>query len=207
MAASAAPYGAKPIGTLSASGSFTGKVQHIKIASGYDTLISWGDFVKLVAAGTIEKDTGTTTATPVGVFMGCSYTDPTTSQPTYAQMWTADVAASDAMAYVLTDPNVLFQMQGDGAITQAMLGSNFAIVVTAGSRLIAPHIDTARRRENAALLSTLLLLRAEALELENRAAEAQAVRLDSLGWARYGFGSDWAVRAKMREIASLNPLK
>ena len=74
-------------------------------------------------------------------------------------------------------------------------------------RLIAPHIDTARRRENAALLSTLLLLRAEALELENRAAEAQAVRVDSLGWARYGFGSDWAVRAKMREIASLNPLK
>ena len=136
MAASAAPYGAKPIGTLSASGSFTGKVQHIKIASGYDTLISWGDFVKLVAAGTIEKDTGTTTATPVGVFMGCSYTDPTTSQPTYAQMWTADVAASDAVAYVLTDPNVLFQMQGDGAITQAMLGSNFAIVVTAGSTTI-----------------------------------------------------------------------
>ena len=136
MAASAAPYGAKPIGTLSASGSFTGKVQHIKIASGYDTLISWGDFVKLVAAGTIEKDAGTTTATPVGVFMGCSYTDPTTSQPTYAQMWTADVAASDAMAYVLTDPNILFQMQGDGAITQAMLGSNFAIVVTAGSTTI-----------------------------------------------------------------------
>ena len=136
MAASAAPYGAKPMGTLSASGSFTGKVQHIKIASGYDTLISWGDFVKLVAAGTIEKDAGTTTATPVGVFMGCSYTDPTTSQPTYAQMWTADVAASDAMAYVLTDPNVLFQMQGDDAITQAMLGSNFAIVVTAGSTTI-----------------------------------------------------------------------
>ena len=136
MAASAAPYGAKPIGTLSASGSFTGKVQHIKIASGYDTLISWGDFVKLGAAGTIEKDAGTTTATPVGVFMGCSYTAPTTSQPTYAQMWTADVAASDAVAYVLTDPNVLFQMQGDGAITQAMLGSNFAIVVTAGSTTI-----------------------------------------------------------------------
>ncbi len=74
-------------------------------------------------------------------------------------------------------------------------------------RLIGPHVETARRRENAALLSTLLLLRAEALELENRVAEAQLVRVDSLGWARYGFGSDWAVRAKMREIASLNPLK
>ena len=74
-------------------------------------------------------------------------------------------------------------------------------------RLIAPHINTAKASENAALLSTLLLLRSEALELENRHAEARSVRLDSIGWARYGFGPDWAVRAKLREIASLNPLK
>ncbi|MFD2739406.1 DUF2927 domain-containing protein [Sulfitobacter aestuarii] len=72
---------------------------------------------------------------------------------------------------------------------------------------IAPHIATAQRHENAALLATLLLLRAEALELEQRAEEAAAVRLDSIGWARYGFGPDWAVRAKLREIASLNPRK
>ena len=74
-------------------------------------------------------------------------------------------------------------------------------------RLTGPHIETARRNENAALLATLMLLRAEALELENRHAEARSVRLDSIGWARYGFGPDWAVRAKLREIASLNPLK
>ncbi len=74
-------------------------------------------------------------------------------------------------------------------------------------RLIAPHLRSARESENAALLSTLLLLRSEALELENRHAEARSVRLDSIGWARYGFGPDWAVRAKLREIASLNPLK
>ncbi|MEL6451327.1 MAG: DUF2927 domain-containing protein [Pseudomonadota bacterium] len=72
--------------------------------------------------------------------------------------------------------------------------------------LLSPHIDQAARNENAALLSTLLLLRAEALDLEGRTAEARTVRLDSLGWARYGFGSDWAVRAKLREISSLNPL-
>jgi hypothetical protein len=74
-------------------------------------------------------------------------------------------------------------------------------------RLIAPHIEASQRNENAALLSTLLLLRSEALELVNRHAEARSVRLDSIGWARYGFGPDWAVRAKLREIASLNPLK
>ncbi|MEL6464458.1 MAG: DUF2927 domain-containing protein [Pseudomonadota bacterium] len=72
---------------------------------------------------------------------------------------------------------------------------------------LAPHIDRAAQNENAALLSTLLLLRAEALDLEGRSAEARTVRLDSLGWARYGFGSDWAVRAKLREISSLSPLK
>lgn len=73
--------------------------------------------------------------------------------------------------------------------------------------LILPHLATAERYENAALLATLKMLQAEALDLTGRVAEAQAVRMDSLGWARYGFGSDWAVRAKQREISALSPLK
>lgn len=73
--------------------------------------------------------------------------------------------------------------------------------------LIEPHIAPAAASQNAALLSTLQLLRAEALEMQGRVAEAQAVRLDSLGWARYGFGADWAVRAKLREIAALSPIE
>ena len=74
-------------------------------------------------------------------------------------------------------------------------------------RLIDPHIDAVTRAENASLLATLLMLKAEALELAGRTSEAGTVRLDSLGWARYGFGSDWAVRARLREIAALNPRK
>lgn len=72
--------------------------------------------------------------------------------------------------------------------------------------LLDQHIPRAEAAENAALLATLLLLKAEALRLEGREAEARAVRLDSLGWARYGFGPDWAVRAKMDEISALSPL-
>lgn len=72
-------------------------------------------------------------------------------------------------------------------------------------RQISPHLDTAARSENAALLATLMLLQAEALDLIGQTEAARSVRLDSLGWARYGFGSDWAVRAKMQEIAALNP--
>jgi hypothetical protein len=136
MATSAAPTGAEPVGTLSASGSFTGKVRHIKIASGYGTAIFYGDFVKLVSSGTVEKDTGTTSLTPVGVFMGCSYTDPSTNQKTFNQTFPASTAASDIMAYVLDDPNVLMQMQGDATLAQTTLGNNVAVVQTAGSTTI-----------------------------------------------------------------------
>lgn len=72
-------------------------------------------------------------------------------------------------------------------------------------RLTRGHLRTAEQAENAALLATLLLIRAEALALEGRVEEARRVRLDSIGWARYGFGPDWAVRAKLREIAALSP--
>ncbi|MEX0351595.1 MAG: DUF2927 domain-containing protein [Paracoccaceae bacterium] len=70
---------------------------------------------------------------------------------------------------------------------------------------IGPQLQVAQRAENAALLSTLMLLDAEALELQGQRDKAEDVRLDSLGWARYGFGSDWAVRARMQEVAALNP--
>lgn len=133
MSATAAPYGARPIGTLSANGSFSGKVRHIKIASGYATTIYTGDFVKLVSTGTIEKDAGTATMTPVGIFMGCAYTDPTSKQLTFNQRWPTGTVAADAVGYVIDDPDVLFQMQSNGSLAQTALGNNSAVVQTAGS--------------------------------------------------------------------------
>ncbi|MDT8855608.1 DUF2927 domain-containing protein [Paracoccaceae bacterium Fryx2] len=66
-------------------------------------------------------------------------------------------------------------------------------------------IPAVAEAENAALLATLMLIKAEALDLAGRGAEARAVRLDSLGWARYGFGTDAEVRARMADIAALAP--
>ncbi len=138
MATTATPMGAEPTDTLSASGSFTGKVRHIKIASGYGTGIFYGDFVKLVAAGTVEKAAVTTAvvAGTVGIFVGCSYTDPTTSQLTFNQQFPASTAADDIMAYVVDDPKLVFKMQGDGSIAQTGLGNNVSAVNTAGSTSI-----------------------------------------------------------------------
>ena len=142
MPSSATPYGAMPQAGLSCNGSFTGKVRHIKIASAYDTAIFYGDFVKLVAAGTVEKDAGTTSMTPVGIFVGCKYTDLNSKNLTFNQQWVADTSASDAVAYVMDDPNILFQMQCDGTAAQTVLGSNCAVTQTAGSTSIGTSKNT-----------------------------------------------------------------
>lgn len=73
--------------------------------------------------------------------------------------------------------------------------------------LVEGSIPVAAAHENAALLATLMMFKAEALEMLGRAPQARLVRMDSLGWARYGFGTDANVRARLNEIASLNPLK
>jgi hypothetical protein len=71
--------------------------------------------------------------------------------------------------------------------------------------LVGRALPAATRAENASLMATLLMIRAEALELQGRMSEAAAVRLDSLGWARYGFGRDAAVRDRLTEVAALSP--
>jgi hypothetical protein len=71
--------------------------------------------------------------------------------------------------------------------------------------IVNAHLRDVANAENAALLATLLFVKAEALELLNRPAEAREVYLDALGWARYGFGSDDEVRARAGEIAMLSP--
>ena len=132
MASTAAAFGLKPVNLIGGQ-PFAGSTRQIKIASGYGTNIFNGDVVKLVAAGTVEKDTGTTTATPVGVFVGCTFTDPNSEQMTFKNYWPASTVASDAFAYVVDDPDVLFHIQADGSVAQTALGANFAIVQGSGS--------------------------------------------------------------------------
>lgn len=59
------------------------------------------------------------------------------------------------------------------------------------------------RAENPALLATLMLIKAEALESLGRVDAARALRLDSLASARYGFGGERQVRAWMADVAAL----
>ncbi len=71
--------------------------------------------------------------------------------------------------------------------------------------LVNAALPAATQGQNATLLATLLMIKAEALELQGRMSEAASVRLDSLGWARYGFGRDQDVRDRLTEVAALSP--
>lgn len=135
MATTAAPYGFRPVNLIGGR-HYAGSTRLIKIASAYNTNIFFGDPVKLVTAGSVEKDTGTDALTPVGIFLGCTYTDPTRSVPVWRQYWPANTVASDAMAYVCDDPFAVFQIQANGTVAQAALGANAAIVQTAGTTTI-----------------------------------------------------------------------
>ena len=138
MAATATPHGASPVGSL-VSCAYNAKVTHYKIKNAFGTSIFYGDFVKFGDDNpntTIQKDTGTTSATPIGVFLGCAYTDPTTKQFTTNNFYPASTAADDIVAYVASDPFLIMQMQSDEALTQDDLGKNVAIVQTAGSTTI-----------------------------------------------------------------------
>ena len=111
----------------------------MSIASGYGTDIFFGDVVKRASNGTIEKDTGTSTATPVGIFMGCTYTNPSTKQKLFYQSYPAGTSASDIQAYVADDPDVLFKVASVSSGTTVafygpnVIGENAVLCQNAGS--------------------------------------------------------------------------
>jgi hypothetical protein len=132
------PYGLQPINLIGGQ-VFAGSTRQLKIASGYAANIFAGDVVKLVSTGVIEKDTGTTTATPVGVFVGCQFTNPSTKQIQFQQYWPTGTVAADAVAFVLDDPDVLFKVAAVSSGTtiafygQTVVGTNVSLVQNAGS--------------------------------------------------------------------------
>jgi|TARA_R100000479_G_scaffold174699_1_gene123628 hypothetical protein len=138
MASSATPFGARPVSSL-VSCAYNAKITHYKIKNAFGTDIFYGDFVKWADDNpntTIQKDTGTTACTPIGVFLGCAYTDPSTGQFTPNQYYPASTAADDIVAYVASDPFIVMQMQSDESLNQDDLGKNVAVVQTAGSTSI-----------------------------------------------------------------------
>jgi len=91
--------------------------------------------VKPVTGGGIERAVANTSDLVVGVFNGVFYTDPTTQKPTYKNYYPGTVNASDIVANVIDDPNVVYKVDSDGAFDVEDIFKNFAITNATGSTL------------------------------------------------------------------------
>lgn len=133
MALVATPYGLRPT-NMQGGQKMTHGMRLIPITLAYATSIFNGDLVALTS-GMITKDIGTTTALPIGVFLGCEYEDAALGL-FHRNYWPASTViktGTTAWAYVVDDPDCLFEIQSAAAVTQAMLGLNGDLVQGAGS--------------------------------------------------------------------------
>ena len=143
-----APYGFQAINRVDGT-PYAGQTRLIPIASTYNTAIFAGDLVKIVAAGTIEKFTGTTTGSPSGVFVGVQYVN-SLSQFTPAQYYPG-TSVTEAFAIVVDDPMAAFKVAVTAAnstmssAARAGVGANMSVLAGTG--------DTATGNSGASVLA------------------------------------------------------
>ena len=135
-----APYGLLAQNLLGGQ-VFAGSTRMYNIQYGYATNIFYGDFVVLARGFATRASVGTGTGLnqTVGIFLGCTYTNPTTKQKLFSQYWPASTAAGDCQAYVYDDPDAVFKAVvcntgttvASGAL--AMIGTNLSAINNTGS--------------------------------------------------------------------------
>lgn len=72
-------------------------------------------------------------------------------------------------------------------------------------RIVDRSLNAVRQAEHAALLSLMLLVKAEALAVLGRLDQSAKVQQEALAWARYGFGDEGEIRARADEIVAISP--
>ena len=132
MANKDASFGMRPVKMMGGS-PWTGGTSRYRIAANYGTAIYTGDMVMQVTGGTVEIHADGGTVPIVGVFMGCQYTDPTSGEQVFSAYYPASTNASDIIAFIVDDPNVVFEIQADDTFPIADLFGNFDIVYTNSS--------------------------------------------------------------------------
>ena len=128
-----APFGLKPSSKLGSNYNAEGVTEY-KIASGASGNIFSGDLVKVANTGTILVAAAGDQA--LGVFRGCQYTD-SSGDVIYSPYWPDGTVTSDAVAFVVDDPDALFEVQSaaTGSVVQTVVGNNADIVYTSGSTI------------------------------------------------------------------------
>jgi hypothetical protein len=133
MATTATPYGLIPVNRIDGMPYAGATSQFLIDPAGEATNLFYGQVVIIGADGYIALSTATgadlttnnlggDSVGAIGVFVGCSYIN-AQGQQMYGQYYPSGTTGV-VTAYVVTDPNVTFQAQLDGAADQSDLGAN-----------------------------------------------------------------------------------
>lgn len=100
-----------------------------KILSTYNVAIGFGDPVISVSGGYIQRATASTVQF-AGIFFGCKYLNSSVGRVVWANNWPGTTQGSDAEAYIVSDPQMLFVAQSNNtAITFADIGANIQVSI------------------------------------------------------------------------------
>lgn len=159
MAATAAPYGLRPVKMLGGRYN-TNALREIKMATNSATAIFTGDLVSVVlgqpAAATATPTTTASANTPTGVCVGVRFTDPVMKQEQHAQYLPANavnLGYTNIYIKVVDDPDMLFMVQADGAVALTAIGRNAALNNFGGSTTTG--VSTVRMSATVATTATL----------------------------------------------------
>ena len=140
MSSTSQPFGLRPAFSL------TGVVRPIAytIASAYGANILQSQPVKLAADGTLQA--AAIGDRFIGTFQGVEFTD-SDGRRRVSNKWTSGTVATDIVAYATLDPSIVYEIQANGSIAVADIGSQADFTtITAGSTvtgLSALMLDTA----------------------------------------------------------------
>ena len=117
-----AAFGLKP-SRMMGGAPYSGGQSRYRIASHETNAIFQGDLVKQV-----QRAAASSTVPVVGVFNGCQYTDPTSGEQVFSNYYPGAIVQSDIIAFVIDDPDTVFEVQADATFPVADLFGNFDIV-------------------------------------------------------------------------------
>ena len=120
MSATNAPFGLRP--AYHPSGLDRATVLADGILSTYSSNILKGQPVKMATTGVIQAAAAGDAF--LGAFSGVEWTD-TTGRRRVSNYWPANTAyqTGSCLAYYYDDPNIVYEIQGDGSMTQNMVGA------------------------------------------------------------------------------------
>ena len=119
-------FGLRPSRQLNGS-PFINAQNRYRVLNTNVTSIFQGDLVAPTADGTVVRTVANTSATSVGVFNGCFYTDPTTQKPTWKNYLPGSTVASDIVAFVIDSPDTVFEVNANGVFAVADIFKNFSV--------------------------------------------------------------------------------